>query len=307
MQIRKKHLLGLGGLALVTAAFAYAITIPAEDPGATSVSGQVKISVNVYGEDPEVRITSIKDGEVTLDSNINIGVIYAVADQLDYQLCKNYGTADQYCASLGEYATYIPTTSPESGERAFTFDLDSDPKLGFGDYVLRVVNHSGSGTVEDTVSFKYVPIKITTVGEAENGDPIVEVEYSSKLSSFEIQAYDDQGYLLFDNPLSYEATGCKENVCTQRITLPFASYGATTGEYTVAVTGKDSSGAAIKSQKASTKVDYKAPDAPEVPKTGGLLGNLNISRADYLITGLIVFGLATIFAVRALKKRGGKR
>ncbi|MBQ6355390.1 hypothetical protein IJJ18_03210 [Candidatus Saccharibacteria bacterium] len=307
MQISKKHLFGIGGLVAVAATVAYASTLPAPDADATgSVSGQVKVSVNVYGENPEVRITTIKDGDVFVDGNIDIGAIYTVAESLDYQLCKNYGEANEYCANLGTNGTYTPETIPESGERAFGFDLDSDPNLGFGDYVLKVVNHAYNGTVEDAVSFKYVPIKITTVGTAENGDPIVEVEYAAKINSFDLQAYDKDDKPLFDNALNISVDNPGVSG-TKQVTLPFASYGAASGDYTVSAQGRGADGTIYTGQIAYTDVKYQAPDAPEVPKTGGLLQSLNITKSDYIITGVIVFVLATAFAVRTLKKRNNRR
>lgn len=306
MQIRKKHLLGLGGLALVAAITAYAVTIPTSDAGASSVSGQVKISVNVYGEDPEVRITSIDDGEVTVNNNITIGAIYTVTESLEYKLCKNFGTPEEYCANLGTNGTYVPASAPESGERAFNFDLDSDPNLGFGDYTLQVFNHGGVVTVEDSVSFKYVPLKMTNIGTAENGDPIVQVEYADKISGFDIQAYDKDGKPLFDPAQGYLVDN-PGTAGEKQVTLPFASYGAASGEYTIVAIGRGMDGAIIENQRASVDINYQAPDAPEVPKTGGIFGDLNIGRMDYLITGLIMFAIATAFAVRALKKRNSRR
>lgn len=307
MQIRKKHLIGIGGLALVAATFAYATTIPASDAGAVgAVSGQVRITVNVYGENPEVRITSIEDGEVTVNNKITIGNIYTVADKLEYKLCKNFGTAEEYCANLGANATYVPESAPESGERAFDFDLDSDPNLGFGDYVLQVTNYSGVGSVEDSVSFKYVPLKLTTIGSAENGDPIVEVEYASKIKSFDLQSYDKDGNPLFDKPINVDVDN-PGVAGKKQVTLPFGSYGAASGDYTVSAIGTDLSGNVLSNHPVYTDVEYQAPDAPEVPKTGGILGNLNISRTDYIITGLIMFVIATAFAVRALRKRSNRR
>ena len=307
MQISKKHLFGIGGLAAVAAITAYASTMPTPEAGAvSSVSGQVRVSVNVYGEEPEVRITTIKDGDVFVDSNITIGAIYTVAESLEYRLCKNYGTPNEYCADLGADGTYIPGTTPESGERAFDFDLDSDPNLGFGDYVLTVINHAGSGEVEDAVSFKYVPLKITTVGTAENGDPIVEVEYSSKVDSFDLQAKDKDGNPLFDEPINVKVDNPGTGG-TKQVTLPFASYGAASGDYIISAQGRGTDGAILFDQLAYTNVAYRAPDAPEVPKTGGLFKNLNITKSDYIITGVIVFAIATALAVRTLKKRSNRR
>lgn len=307
MQMSKKHLLGIGGLAAVAAITAYASTIPTPDAGATSTSGQVKVSVNVYGEDPEVRITTIKDGDVFVDGNINIGAIYVIAVSLDYKLCKNYGTPDEYCANLGADGTYHPATVPESGERAFDFDLDSDPNLGFGDYALVVTNNSlGGAKVEDAVSFKYVPLKITTIGTAENGDPIVEVEYGSKIGSFDLQAKDKDGKSLFDEPLNTRVDN-PGVAGKKQVTLPFASYGAASGDYVVTAQGRGFDGVLYAKQFASTDVVYRAPDAPEVPKTGGLFENLNIAKSDYIITGVIVFAIATALAIRTLKKRSNRR
>ena len=308
MQISKKHLLGIGGLAAVAAMTAYASTIPTPDAGAVSAAtGQVKVSVNIYGEDPEVRITTIKDGDTFVDGNITIGAIYVVAESLDYKLCKNYGTPDEYCADLGANGTYHPETVPESGERAFDFDLDSDPKLGFGDYVLTVTNHSyGGAIVEDAVSFKYVPLKMTTVGTAENGDPIVEVEYGPKIGSFDLQAKDKDGKPLFGEAINIKVDN-PGVAGKKQVTLPFASYGAVSGDYVVTAQGRGLDGALYAKQFAYTDVVYRAPDAPEVPKTGGLFESLNIAKSDYIITGVIVFALATALAIRTLKKRSNRR
>ena len=47
-------------------------------------------------------------------------------------------------------------------------------------------------------------------------------------------------------------------------------------------------------------------DVPEVPNTG-LFTNLNISRADYVMSGIIVFFSAAVFALIYLARKGSKR
>ena len=52
----------------------------------------------------------------------------------------------------------------------------------------------------------------------------------------------------------------------------------------------------------TTPVEY-TPATPELPNTGSLVGGLNISRLDYIVTGLIAFALISGFAVYlALRK-----
>lgn len=304
MQKRKKQLLGMGGLAVVVASTAYAATIPSPDVNATSsVSGGVDLQVRVYSDHPEATITTIKDGEIVIDGEIYIGGIYSDADRVTFELYKETSSGPVY-AELGPEADYIPANPPENGERIFPFDLNSSANLGYGEYVLKMTVFSGPSSTESIVSFRYAPLKISYVGSAENGDPIVEVSYDANVASVDLQAYAENGSALFDGPLNYNVNN-PGVPGTIQVTLPFLDYGASSGDYTVSAVGKNSSGTILDASVGPvyTTAPYKSPSSPEVPKTGDITKKLNMSRTDYLVTGLIGFGLFTALALYLLRKQ----
>jgi hypothetical protein len=50
-------------------------------------------------------------------------------------------------------------------------------------------------------------------------------------------------------------------------------------------------------------IEY-SPITPDTPNTGMLsIGDLNISRIDYLVTGLIAFGVAAGFALALIYRK----
>ena len=77
------------------------------------------------------------------------------------------------------------------------------------------------------------------------------------------------------------------------------------GEYTGTITYKDGSGKIVGDSK-PIKIKYDG-EAIIVPDTGSFFQGLNISREDYLITGLIVFMVAGIAGFAFVKMKGKNR
>ena len=312
MQKRKKQLLGMGGLAVVVASTTYAATIPTPDAGAAgnnaSTSGNVSLQVQVYSDNPEAKITTISDGEVVTGSNLSIGGLYSDADKVEFEMYKKNPDGSKTYAELGgpgvDKYTYVPADPPENGQLDFPFDLNSSEDLGYGDYVLTMTVTSQGSTVESIVSFRYAPLSISYIGSTENGDPIVEVTYAENVASVDIQAYNESGAPLFDSPINYPVSN-PGVAGTLRVALPFLDYGAASGDYTISAVGKDANGGVIDPTAGPvyTTAPYKSPESPEVPKTGDITKQLNMSRADFLITGLIGFGLFTALALYLLRKQ----
>ena len=89
---------------------------------------------------------------------------------------------------------------------------------------------------------------------------------------------------------------------TMDLMIDFGSLNLASGDYTIYIQGFDgfdASGDLI--DTASVKFRYDAP-SPKVPDTGSLLSALNISRVDYLITGLIGFVAISIVALIAIRR-----
>lgn len=79
--------------------------------------------------------------------------------------------------------------------------------------------------------------------------------------------------------------------------LPFAENEAANGKYTTVVVAYNAKGNIISMVNLDTEYTFINPDLPETPNTGFTIGDLNISKVDYLITGLIVFGVVAGFAL----------
>ena len=90
------------------------------------------------------------------------------------------------------------------------------------------------------------------------------------------------------------------------ITIDVTNLDLKSGKYQILTVGhseKDGAGQTIGTDLVS--FNYTAPDSPDVPDTGSLLAALNISRADYLITGIIGFtaiSVAALFIVMKSKR-----
>ena len=80
------------------------------------------------------------------------------------------------------------------------------------------------------------------------------------------------------------------------IDLPFKEYGVPEGDYRAVVVTYDENDVILSID--TVPFTYKLRgNTPEVPNTGSMLENLNISRLDYLLTGLIAFGAVAGFAI----------
>lgn len=178
---------------------------------------------------------------------------------------------------------------------------------GYGEYLVtaRGVGYSGVYD-EDYVVFYYVPV----VAEATKNDTIggfdVGLTYSAddgtpdtgEVAKLVINVYDSNGNLIQGlSPVTVLPP-------TTTVQLPFGDYGLESGTYTIAVSAYNSMGEELY-KPYEIQVYYEAPSIP-VPDTGGFMGNLNISKTDYLVTGLIIFGLVGIGGFAFIAKRGKK-
>ena len=87
------------------------------------------------------------------------------------------------------------------------------------------------------------------------------------------------------------------------VELPMSDYDAPEGEYTGHVVTYDQNDDVLGQY---TFTFYYKP-TPKLPNTGSVFANLNIARADYIITGLIFFGLVAGFAIYLIGRRSHRR
>ena len=146
MQLNKKKVLGLGGLALVAGLTAVAVNVPA---GAISASGAVNIVVEVYSINYSTTIESPMDGATYEQPVVQFSETHARVDNVKYYL-TNLNTGVTY-----ELSQYEVTGEDVSGKTEFTLDLDDYG--GYGTYIFRsaIVSHGSHFDDEDSVQFVY--------------------------------------------------------------------------------------------------------------------------------------------------------
>lgn len=322
MQRRKKQLLGLAGLVLVGVVTVIACTLPS--PGASAVdnadeTGGVGIQVTVGGNppvqsNPLVKVATINnettdrevgDVIVTTDRVITVRVAYRNSDTVLVRLKNDSGEiASAKCSGV----------SFSSTEQYCTVQMEVDGKylnqnVTEGDRLsVNVVGERlSTGTVdEDTYSFIYRSAYIYTKNESDQTtkDPVIYAVANSDVKYAMILLYGPDGkQVTLKEPLELSAENFKNGA--YKITLPFKENGLAPGKYKVVMmaynTDKPSEDGLV---SVSTLELVYDPEGVLPPDTGSrVLGDLNISRADYILTGLVAFGLVTMFAVFLIVRR----
>lgn len=234
--------------------------------------------------------------------------------------------------SLGDCAV---TYSKDTQFCDVQYDLDAElsPEHQVWSYTTRAEVFSPDGfTNQDTVDFFYQSAHIVFNGEfAANGNPYVDVLLNPDVDKILIQVFDKDNNKMFvsggnDQPLEFTRAQLEGMGLTSdgkvKIELPFSKYNIKDGTYTAGLVAYNAAGEVIAMSETKTKINYKVqgggtdpgkpedpdnpdnPNKPEVPDTGNnLFRNLNISNADYIITGLVAFGMVTGFAVFLIVRR----
>lgn len=312
----KKQLLGLAGLVAVGIMTAIAYTVPAPDAAAiesapgyecdNSIEGKEcantgnDVNINVVVSEPtsSAIIATPKDNSFTVDPIIGISTNYSQVTSIEYELYYN-GKDGNETPKLIYSTTFNPTD--ESGMHAFNVDL-ADYAEGYGQYTLKTKGASinGAKPYEDTATFNYEAI-IASVNPtpAENGDPIIDIEAGKAVDKVIVYIYDEKGNPIKDkdgNDLAIEVnvSDIDPNTGKVNVKVPFEENGLPGGNYTAVVAAQDEDGEIL--SLITLPLTYK-PVTPDTPNTGFVLGDLNITRLDYILTGLLAFGLVAGFAL----------
>lgn len=291
MEKTKKNILGLLGLFLVAAVTTFAALLPL--PGANAVNSASSVtdnvSVRVVGDTPKVGLTSPENELITKDPNQTISFDYENVSRVTVEI-----TYEDLEGNIHTYQLDNFDADYNAGSKSYTLNLDEDERFGYGDYTVRVVGdgYGAENVDEDVIAFHYSH-HIGGVDESSDGtvtvDPGVDPE-DERITRVEINVYNEAGEIVNElSPVDITAP-------FDPVELPFAEKGLPTGWYTIEITEYDSEGNII--HQRDFRIYYEAPEIPVpsagAPDTGGLFAGLNISRADYLITGLIIFGLTAL-------------
>lgn len=317
MQKTKKQLLGFVGLVAVgiMTAVAYAIPAAAVDNAPMSRDSGVNVNVYVGSGTNNARLTQPRNGVTVVEPEMTVA--YTYEETVNVKTYLSYKDASGKIVKQ-EIDNFNPTE--DYGTRSFTINL-ADYNSGDPDYKVSIVATGADGTPkEDTSAFTYRAISAEFENPSSNGDPVLKLRFNQSVQRMLINIYNNGVPLIADQdgnskPLTLDRTNSGEIISS----LPFKEYNAKDGRYAVVISAFDDKNNLI--SMFTREVDYykgqsipvtpSQPDKPTVPgsttpdtpNTGFTIGDLNISRLDYLFTGLIVFGSVAGFALFLVRRQ----
>lgn len=324
MQKRKKQLLGLAGLVLVGAMTAVACALPS--PGASAVDDSDKtdgigIKVTVGEEQstsqPSVNISSVA-GEstnrepnnpiITTDKKVSISLSYRRATSVTVQVkdVKGNVIATAVCENVSfSESSQTCNTSVDLTDEYINKNIREGDNL----VVEAVAERQDTGVRQsDTYSFIYRSAYIYTKDEhdQEAKNPIIYAVANSDIKYAFLEAFDANGNkVVLKEVIEFSYADIDPVTGLYKITLPFKENNLPAGKYTVVMMAYGSTTPSEGSLlSVSTITVVYDPEGVLPPDTGSrFLGDLNISQADYILTGLVAFGLVTMFAVFLIVRR----
>jgi len=314
MKKTRKKLIGLFGLAFVIAMTIFASFLPGPVASAIStLTDQITVVVVNPEEAPSASIGSPSSGDKFLTPEQEI--------EIDYVNIKNYKIVLIYTDEEGvehPAQTVIEENNPgDVGPAVHNFRSIAE-QFGYGKYTLRLeATGDDDAPIEDTIEFEYAAIDANTSTDEETGNPYVDLDFDQdqdsltddlKIDRVVITVYDKDG-----NPIE----GVPPIVVqppVERVEIPFSEYGLPEGDYILVAQPFNSDDKAL-FDTVTLNVTYngKAEEeeedivVPSTADTGGMFKNLNISRTDYLITGIGLFLVVGIGSLFYISKHNNKR
>ena len=296
MKKTKKRVLGLLGLALVIITTIFAAFLPnpeaSAEGGITSVTDT--ISVRVVGSVPDILNIKPVSGSVFIYPDQDLSFDYENVEYLTVTIYYTDKDDVEHVIPLLEkddpesFVNYIPGTYSTS------LDLLAED-YGYGEYRVEIVG-IGFNDIKDfeTIEFAFYPV-VGEANEAEDGKVYLDLQYDTEnenINTIGINIYDENGNLV--NTLSPITVNSPD----MRVELPFAENNLPTGNYRIEITAYNAEGEALY----KPYITYYYYEMIPVPNTGTLFSNLNISRTDYLVTGLMIFFVAAILGIVLVTK-----
>lgn len=302
--MRKTHKKALGflGLVFVAAITIFATTLPSPSASATTTSVTDTIQVRVVGSVPSVEILGIDNGEETLLSTQDFSVRYENSDVVTISL--SYTDMD---GVVHEFPIDTIDADYNAGEVNFSIQASD---YGYGNFVINIKGTGANGVYdEDQIIFHYLPLTADAAWDEGDGGYNVEMDYNAEdgstgdtgdVASIVVNVYDENG-----NPVKIDGFPLTITPPDKDFFVPFEDADLPSGKYTIEISSYDGNGGLLYNPYIIV-VDYKAPETIPSPNTGGLFQNLNISKTDYLVTGLIIFTIVGVGGAAFINKRGRK-
>ena len=285
MRKTQKTVFGFLGLLVVVVMTIIALAIPS--PGASANSMTDTINVRVVGSVTNAKFKKPSENIITTNDVIDYTFDFENADSV--RLALSYTDKDNNVVSIPDHELY-PDLNYIVGTEDGTFDISAHG-LSYGRYVLYLYATGTEGTelLYDSVLVEYIPVIASAEQDEDDGLVNLDLdEFTDEVDQVEIYV-DGELIAVVDKDDFDEAAE-----------LDFGD--RPTGDYTIEVVAKDEDGNTLYTPY-EIVVHYENVEAPN---TGYFFQNLNISKEDYLITGLIMFFVIGVVALSVVA-RGSKR
>lgn len=276
MNKTKKRALGLLGLGLVVIMTFMAAIMPSPNVGAISAVTDT-IEIRVVGSVPNAFFTKPDGNVVTTspDHDLRLSFENITSFRIDYQ----YIDANNE-SHTGTYFTEHDIEQ-DAGDRIVFTDFT---EFGYGKIIFSLFGEGHDGTVVpfDSVMFTYLPV-IGSASQNED-DGLVDVAIDSYGDDVEeIEIYLDGELVATVTRDELEAMGEDKIV---KVSMGDRE----SGNYAFSLVAKNGDGERLYLPYWAP-FDYDVTPVPDTnaPDTGQLFQKLNISREDYLVTGLVIF------------------
>lgn len=277
MKRQKKRLLGFFGLLLVAIMTVVAAATPGPETSALSTITDT-IQVRVIGSVPDVKFKYPNQNIVTASSQHVLLITHENVDSARIKLGYKHedGSIDEYNIASYDNLDY------EASEKSADVDFRN---YGYGEFILSLygVGYEGSELEFDGVLIEYVPIIAGPVIQNDDGKVTTIIQdYSDDVETVEIY---------IDGKL---VKVVEKDELDDEITLPMDGYDS--GTYNVFFVAKNSSDEQIYTPTRKPLDFEEDIYVPDTSYTGQFFHGLNISKEDYLVTGLLIFFIFGIVA-----------
>lgn len=302
MKQRKKQLLGVLGLigVMIMTAIAYALPTYA----VSSDSAETTVRLTVIGPGHSLTIMSPQDGE-TIAVNTANGNVVLIAKANQEHLSKiHYLMTCVDDAGNQTKAEAESNITEATGSDEATLTMPASASNSDCTLKARGFDDKGAEVASDQVNFSFRAMSVAFTGKYDEfGNPEVMLIVTNGVDHVVLQVHDKQG-----NPIFVNANGDSEaiEITNDKFTvldngnlsytmyLPMNKYHAPVGSYDLVSVAYGNDGSVM-----SMNVNdfYYDPGAAGVPSTGSIIKDLNISRADFILTGMVMFTAVSGFAL----------
>ncbi|MBQ3432849.1 hypothetical protein IJG22_00960 [Candidatus Saccharibacteria bacterium] len=303
--MRKTHkkILGLFGLVFVVAMTVVAAFLPAPKTSALStLTDTITVVVVNPEEPPSATINSPDSGDKFLTPEHEIEIGYT--NIKDYRIVVIY--TDENGVEHGPETVVVENNPGEVGPASHSFRPIAE-QFGYGKYVIRLeATGDDDALIEDAIEFEYVAIEADTSTDEETGNTYVDLDFDQDQDSLTEELKIDKVVITIYNKDGNPVENMPPIVVqppVERVEIPFGDYDIPEGDYILVAQPFNSAGEALFDTVTMTvKYDGGAIVVPSTADTGGLFKNLNISRADYLITGIGIFLMVSIGSIVFMRR-----